>query len=184
MSNLWTNEEVAAFMESLRGIVTIGKRAEDGDARSFELFARDLPIVSLAAIYNYGFQRFFNDKCGGSDKKLADKFAIVETLMLNLRQGKVRKTRTVEEPANPIEAEALREARVAIHALAKKGGADWYRAVAAKLELPFDGSEADMKEIRDEAIAFRAAKPENVEAATKIVEARKAIRVTTADLGI
>ena len=184
MSNLWSNEEIAKFMEEFRAVVTIGKRAEDGDARSFEIFTKDLPLVSLAATLQYGIQRFINDKIGGSDKKLADKFAIAETLMLNLRQGKVRKTRTVAEPANPIEAEALREARVTIHGLAKKLGIDWYKAIAEKLGLPFDGSQSDMAEIRDEAIAIRAAKPENVEAARIKVEAAKSIRVKAEDLGI
>ena len=97
--------------------------------------------------------------------------------------ARIRGERRESLPSDPIAAEVEREARVTIQSKAKKLGDAWYAAVGAALALPF-ATEPDKAALRQAAIKARAAKPEMVEAARKIVEARKGIAVSAEDLGL
>lgn len=54
----------------------------------------DFPEVALEKIFSYGFQRYINDGCGGSDKTLADKVKHVEETIARLKEGIIAKTRS------------------------------------------------------------------------------------------
>jgi hypothetical protein len=88
--------------------------------------------------------------------------------------------------ADPVEAEAQREARTFIFGRArgwekgKKEALDYLAALAKALEM--DGK--DSKEILAAAVKRRASKPESLEAARKIVEAKKSIQVDVESLGL
>lgn len=108
----------------------------------------------------------------------------------SLYRNEVRTVRAsvARVPSDPVEAEATREARVFVFGRARgweKGKAEalaYIAALAGALEMPnLPGKE---KEVLSAAIAKRAAKPESIEAAKAIVEARKSIQVDTADLGL
>lgn len=125
-------------------------------------------------------------ECDGDEAKQRElSFAAVTKYVEACYAGtaRVRGETRVKAATDPVTAEAEREARVTIQALAKKLGAQWYAAVGAALGLPFE-TEKDKQALRDAAIAKRAAKPENVETARKIVEARKEIKVNLDDLGL
>lgn len=92
---------------------------------------------------------------------------------------------------DPVAAEALREARVFVLGRARgweKGRAEaiaYIDAVHKALALPRNADgRIDPKATLAAAVAKRAAKPESIAAAKAVVEARKAIVVDAADLGI
>src|SRR5574343_170154 len=70
MARNWNATQVEDFLAHLVCETTIGKRAENEEARTFEIKIGDLPLVSLERLIAYGAQRFVNDKLGGSDKDL------------------------------------------------------------------------------------------------------------------
>lgn len=94
--------------------------------------------------------------------------------------------------ADPVEKEAFRLARIAIHADAKRLGEAWYVAAARKLELPFtEKTDKERQAIRDEAIKRKAATESVIEEAKANVlaaeqaakEAEKALETGEIDLG-
>ena len=126
------------------------------------------------------------DDAGGDEakqKEMAQAMFAKKIASLYDGTARIRGERRESLPSDPIAAEAEREARVTIQSKAKKLGAAWYKAVGAALALPF-ATEPEMQALRAAAIKARAAKPEMIEAARKIVEARKDIAVSAEDLGL
>lgn len=70
--------------------VTIGKRAEDGDAKTFQVHVKDMVLPALEKCIRYGIQRAVNDPIGGKDKTLADKFEAAEDIILSWYSGEFR----------------------------------------------------------------------------------------------
>lgn len=183
METKWTKDELFAFASELRGVVTIGKRAEEGDARSFDCFARNLPLRSLYQVFEYGFQRFVNDKVGGSDTTLEDKFTKASDILVHLANGTwglERKAR--KESVDPVVKEATAMARAFFKPLAKETG--WYKKMGTALGLPF-GTEDEREEVMEAAIERRAAREDVLAEARKVIDARKnAKTIDLSDLGI
>lgn len=116
--------------------------------------------------------------------------AVAQKKLDSLLRNEVRTVRAsvARVPSDPVEAEATREARVFVFGRARgweKGKVEalaYIAALAKALELPnLPGKE---KDVLSAAVAKRAAKPESIEAARTIVDARKSIQVNTADLGL
>ena len=90
---------------------------------------------------------------------------------------------------DPIQAEALREARVFVGKATRgweKDSADaiaWLTKAGTAMGLPHATAD-DRKAIIAAAIARRAAKPEMIAAATKVIEARNSIVIDAEELGI
>lgn len=122
---------------------------------------------------------------GDKAKQREEALALVTKKVESLYSGaiRIRGESRASAPVDPVQAEAEREARVTIGVKAKKGGDAWYEAVAKALGLAWtEKTDAERDAIRKLAIKHRAEKPEMIEAARKVVEARKA--VTTDDLGL
>ena len=105
--------------------------------------------------------------------------AVAEKCVAALLRGEIRANGTGPRvsKANPIEAEALRLARVAVHGNKKAKLVAW----ATSFGLPHGTIEHD-KAIVDEAIKRYAAKPSTVETATAIVAAKGEIVSDDLDL--
>lgn len=90
--------------------ITLGKRGEE---KSFVQFNwADMPANAIVAMLEYGAQRTFNDKVGGSDKTLADKIRVTQENVDRYKQGIVRKPRAQtasEEVWVPILRELIRD---------------------------------------------------------------------------
>ena len=70
--------------------VTIGKRAEDGEAKTFQVFPKDMVLPAIEKCLRYGIQRSVNDPIGGKDKTLTDKFEMAEDIILSFYSGEFR----------------------------------------------------------------------------------------------
>lgn len=113
-----------------------------------------------------------------SDKEYRDEsMALAQKSLDAMYAGKVRaaKGATTRTPSDPIGAEAMRMARVAIYTAAKKDGqiAKWGTA----FNLPFTESKDSEKAIVAEAIKRYAALPGTIATATSTVDAQKALVV-------
>lgn len=125
------------------------------------------------------------DAAGGDVQKMQDEAAaLVDKKINSIYAGelRIRGEGRASVPSDPIAAEAEREARVTINKLAKAHGAKWYEGAGRVFELPHV-TEKEQQALRDVAWKARAVKPENVEAARKIVEARNGITISADDLG-
>lgn len=78
--NLWT------IFESMMLETTIGKRADEG-GRTFILSATELHEASVRKVMAYGFQRWLNDRIGGSDTTIANKIADTSLFLAKVKDG-------------------------------------------------------------------------------------------------
>lgn len=119
------------------------------------------------------------------DESLAMSMKKLDALMRNEVRANRGATRLVA--ADPVEAEALREARVFILGRARgweKGKVEALHYIEALRVALGELATATPKEILASAVKRRASKPESIAAAQAIVEARKSIQVDVADLGL
>ncbi len=124
------------------------------------------------------------DECESDADYRAKSRAIAEKKLAAMMEGTLRAKGAGTQrasAADPVTAEALREARVFVGKKAKgwEKGTDsaiaWLTAIADKIghELPDEPNGNDWKELVAAAIAYRAAKPESIATAQKIVELRQ-----------
>jgi hypothetical protein len=88
--NTFTPEDFKTAVETIVAEVTIGKRAEDGDAKTFQVNVAEMHFAALEKVIRYGIQRAVNDPIGGKDKTLADKFEAAEDIILSWYSGEFK----------------------------------------------------------------------------------------------
>lgn len=69
---------------------TVGARSGDGQA--IEWSPANMPAEALMRIFEYGAQRIFNDRVGGSDSTVAEKAEAVRAMVDAFKRGEVRRT--------------------------------------------------------------------------------------------
>jgi hypothetical protein len=112
----------------------------------------------------------------------AAKLALAQKKLDGLYNGKVRANASIARAVDPVEAAAMRMARVFVNGAAmSKEKAQWFADWASVLEMPF-GTEDEIKKLKAAAIAARAAMPEVLEAAKAEVAAQSTIKVGTGGL--
>lgn len=117
---------------------------------------------------------------------LAKSMAKFEAMLRGEVRAAVRGPRV---SSDPVEAEAMREARTFFYGKARgwEKGDEKAKAFLTKLAAALDVDTANTgweKIALDDAIKLRAAKPESIAAAKAIVEAKASLNVNTEDLGI
>lgn len=89
----YTPETLAALFDGLTLETTIGARADDGEARTFQMAANKLPLVSIKKAMEYGFQRWLNDRVGGKDRTTKEKVEDTSIFLAKVQDGSwVRET--------------------------------------------------------------------------------------------
>lgn len=83
-------ESLFKMVSELIAEVTIGKRAEDGDAKTFQVHVKDMVLPAIEKCLRYGIQRSVNDPIGGKDKTLADKVEAAEDIILSFYSGEFK----------------------------------------------------------------------------------------------
>jgi hypothetical protein len=83
-------ESLFKMVTELVAEVTIGKRAEDGDAKTFQVHVKDMVLPALEKVIRYGIQRAVNDPIGGKNKTLADKLEAAEDIILSWYSGEFK----------------------------------------------------------------------------------------------
>lgn len=86
----YTAESLFKMVTEMVAEVTIGKRAEDGDAKTFQVFPKDMVLPAIERALRYGIQRAVNDPIGGKDKTLKDKCEAAEDIILSWYSGEFK----------------------------------------------------------------------------------------------
>jgi hypothetical protein len=172
-----THGELTELFDRLIVESTIGKRSTEGDPKTFQMKVRDFHISFVEDAFRYGVQRWFNDKIGGSDTKLADKVAEVSLRIPMTYDGSYKRVRIIREPANPIEAEARKLARVIVHGMLK----DWQTTnTEAKAYIVDCGKSYDMptESVDDLSTVVKAMVALKAEADDIMAQAKKNVEAT------
>lgn len=88
-----TMTNINDFTKALEGrkmTTTIGARS--GDGQSIDWIASDMPAEALLRIFEYGAQRIFNDRVGGSDSTVEAKVEAARGMIEAFKRGEVRRT--------------------------------------------------------------------------------------------
>lgn len=86
---------VNEFAKALAGrTMTVVIGARSGDGQSVEWKVDDMPAEALMRVFEYGAQRIFNDRVGGSDTTVAQKREAVEAMIEAFKRGEVRRVAT------------------------------------------------------------------------------------------
>lgn len=88
--NTMDSADFLAKVSAIVAEVTIGKRAEDGDAKTFQVNVAEMHFAALEKVIRYGVQRSVNDPIGGKDKTLADKLEMAEDIILSWYSGEFK----------------------------------------------------------------------------------------------
>lgn len=81
----YTKDELWTLFEGLLLESEIGKRS--GNGKVFQAKATDLHLTSVEKALRYGFQRWLNDRVGGSDITDADKHTDTELFLAKVMDG-------------------------------------------------------------------------------------------------
>lgn len=143
----WTNDELGAMLNGLKLETTIAK------SKTFAVDAGTLPLVSIRKALEYGFQRWLNDRVGGSDTTAGTKVESTSLFLATVLDGTWVDGARKAKASVDLETQARRNVVLANMEKADKKRLADLDDKAAKLDAIWDANADALGEAFDEELA-------------------------------